>query len=294
MDLKGLARRQVFFITYHSDLSDAIPMATTFLFADDVAATMAGQVGLKYCNQCVDLERRLDTFFDDLEYYYLLAVQPINYNKTQAMWSIRAIKYPNPISLLKCNANFIGWTNKYKYFGYWITTKLGWSTLIGQSLIKIRQRTALVNSCRFAGASSIKARRILFSAFVYPLFAWFFALIPLFTWRQQSDLSHVYFTCLRRTYRCLHWEHFIFAVLYKGSTNKFGVLVSEIPAFIVGIYYKLNYSQETLFYLHDPISTMMLWSSICLSVVVYRWVHVCIHICVIVHDLKEKESQKWV
>ena len=203
------------FITYQSDLSDAIPAATSFLFVDDVAATIAGQMGIQYSKQCMDVEKRLATFFDDLEYYSVLAVQPINYKKTQAMWTARAVSYPNPMPSLRYGGHVINWTNDYKYLGYWITTKLGWSKMIDQTLMKIRQRTALVNSCKFAGASNVKARRVLFSSFVYPLFAWLFALMPLFTRRQQMDLSHVYFTCLKRVYRCLHWEDFIFPVLYK-------------------------------------------------------------------------------
>ncbi len=204
------------FITYHSDLCDAIPAATSFLFADDVAATMAGQMGIKYSDQCLDLEKRLTTFFNDLEYYSVLAVQPINYNKTQIMWTARAVNYyPNPRPSFKCGGHIIEWTNNYKYLGYWITTKLGWYKLIDQVLMKIRQRTALVNSCKFAGVSNVKTKRILFSSFVYPLFAWLFALIPLFTRNQQSELSHTYFTCLKRVYRCLYWEDLLFSVLYK-------------------------------------------------------------------------------
>jgi len=212
------------FITYHSDLSDAIPQATSFLFADDVAATMAGQLGVKHTDQCIDLERRLSAFFRDLEYYAILAVQPINYNKTMAMWSARSISYPNPMPRLKCGGHDINWTDSYKYLGYWITTKLGWSMLIKQSLLKIRQRTAMINNCRFAGASSKETRRILFAAFVYPLFAWLFAMVPLFTYRQQSDLSHAYFSCLKRVYRCMHWENFFFAVWFKEWSLDFRCL----------------------------------------------------------------------
>lgn len=176
------------FITYHSDLSDAVPAAMSFLFADDVAATIAGQMGLKYTTQCIDLERRLAKFFADLEYYSILAVQPIN------------------------------WTKKYKYLGYWIANKLGWSTLIDQSLMKIRQRTALVNSIRFSGMSCWSVRRTLFASFVSPLFSWLFALVPLFTIRQQAELSKRYSTCLKRVYRCLYWEHLIFSALYNEGS----------------------------------------------------------------------------
>ncbi len=74
-----------------------------------------------------------------------------------------------------------------------------------------------MNSCKFAGAPNAKTRRILFSSFVYQLFAWLFALVPLFTTRQQTDLSHAYYTCVKRVYRCLrslemrcirYWERY--------------------------------------------------------------------------------------
>ena len=45
-----------------------------FLFADDVATTIAGQMGLKSTAQCMDLERRLGKFFVDLEYDSILGV----------------------------------------------------------------------------------------------------------------------------------------------------------------------------------------------------------------------------
>jgi len=84
-DPQGSSLTPSIFITYHSDLSDAIQAATSFLFADDVAATIAGQMAIQYSKQCMDLEKRLATFFDDLEYYSALAFQPIKYNNTQAM-----------------------------------------------------------------------------------------------------------------------------------------------------------------------------------------------------------------
>jgi hypothetical protein len=107
---------------------------------------------------------------------------------------------------------------------------------IEQTVMKIRQRTALVNSCKFAGTSNAKTRRILFSSFLYLLFAWLFTLMPLFTRRQQTDLSYVYYTCLKRVYRCLYWKDFLFSVLYKewslemrciGYWEKYGKALSK-------------------------------------------------------------------
>ncbi|CAF4592411.1 unnamed protein product, partial [Rotaria sp. Silwood2] len=131
------------FITYHSDMADYIPGAMSFFFADDLAAVLAGQIGVRFTDQCVELERRLQTFLDQLELYSILAVQPINYSKTQVMFSARAIGYPNPLPPVHCGDHMVEWISSFKYLGYWLTTKLGWGNMIGKTRIAVRQRTAL-------------------------------------------------------------------------------------------------------------------------------------------------------
>ena len=46
-----------------------MPMAMSFFLADDLAAVTAGQIGIRYTDQCIDLDGRLRSFFDQLEYY---------------------------------------------------------------------------------------------------------------------------------------------------------------------------------------------------------------------------------
>ncbi len=95
------------FITYHVDMGQFLPMAMPFFVADDLAAVIAGEIDTRYMERCIDLERRLRTFFDHLEYYSILAVQPINYLKTQAIWSAREGGYPNPMPSIKCDEHSI-------------------------------------------------------------------------------------------------------------------------------------------------------------------------------------------
>ena len=64
------------------------------MFADDLAAVIAGNIWSKFRNQCLDLERKLKIFIDNLECYAILAVQPVNSSKTEALWSARAIGSP--------------------------------------------------------------------------------------------------------------------------------------------------------------------------------------------------------
>ena len=212
---QGSSFTPTLFITYHSDMAEFLPMAMSFFFADDLAAVIAGQIGIRFTDQCIDLERRLHSFCEQLELYSLLAVQPINYPKTQAMFSARAINYPNPMPVLRCGDQTIEWVSSFKYLGYWLTTKLGWGNIIGRACLRIRQQNAQVNSIKFGGASSVKLRRVLFSTFVLPLFMWIFALHPLFTEIQRSHLNHFYNTSLKRVYRCLWWEDFFFSSAYS-------------------------------------------------------------------------------
>ena len=212
---QGSSFTPTLFITYHSDMADFIPGAMCFFFADDLAAVLAGQIGIKYTDQCVDLERRLQTFVQQLEFYSVLAVQPINYAKTQAMFSARAVCYPNPMPQLRCGDHSIEWISSFKYLGYWLTTKLGWGNVLGKTRVKTRQRTALVKSFTYSGTSSTQLRRVLFSTFVLPHFTWLFALYPLFTDTQRKDLNHLYFTLLKRIYRCQYWEDFMFSSIYN-------------------------------------------------------------------------------
>ncbi|CAF4305097.1 unnamed protein product [Rotaria magnacalcarata] len=142
------------FITYHSDMTDYIPGAMSFFFSDDLAAVLAGQIGIRFTDQCIDLERRLQSFLDQLEFDSILFVQPINYTKTQAMFLARAIVYPNPMTQVHCGDHKIEWISSFKYLGYWLTTKLGWGNILAKIRITVRQKTALVNSFKISGASS--------------------------------------------------------------------------------------------------------------------------------------------
>jgi len=110
--------------TYHTDMEDFIAMAMSFFFCWRSCC----------CNSCSNWNsfrwsifrfRTSITFFlECLEFYAILSVQPINYVKTNAMFSARAISYPNPMPVLKFGNEFIEWVALFKYLGCWISTKL--------------------------------------------------------------------------------------------------------------------------------------------------------------------------
>lgn len=64
------------------------------LFADDLGALISGQLGIRYTDQCIDLERKIGLFSKELSLYSVLSIQTINVNKTVAMFSSRAIGRP--------------------------------------------------------------------------------------------------------------------------------------------------------------------------------------------------------
>ncbi|CAF1393562.1 unnamed protein product [Didymodactylos carnosus] len=135
------------FITYHADMPDFLSWCSSHFFADDLTAILAGQIGVKYTQQCLDLEKKLKLFFDQLEYYSRLTVQPINYSKTEGIWSARAIGSA-PFEI-ESGENKINWIKEFKYLGYWISSKLGWGNMIKRSMLKIRQRLAMITHLDF-------------------------------------------------------------------------------------------------------------------------------------------------
>ena len=213
---QGSSLTPTVFITYHADMDQFLQNCTTFYFADDLAAVLAGRIGAKYTDQCLDLERRLEVFFDNLEYYSLLSIQPINYEKTEALWSARAwgIHEGSKLSL-RCGSQTIKWCKSYKYLGYWISSKLGWGTMINNSLLKIGQRVGMIKSCRIFGTSSVELRRILFSCYILPEFTWLFAIFPLLTEEQRTHLEHFYDISLKQVLNCQRWPDEFFEFLFK-------------------------------------------------------------------------------
>jgi hypothetical protein len=192
-------------------MGDFLGFCLSHFFADDLAAILAGSIGMKFTAQCLDLERKLKLFFDNLEYYSTLTAQPINYAKTEGLWSARAIGSPK--FDIYAGDNKIQWVNNFKYLGYWISPKLRFRTFIYKSMLKIRQRIGMINSFRLSGATSPSLRKALFQSFVLPLFTWMFPLFPLFTDKQQQDLNHFYYTCLKRVLFSQHWSDYFFSFI---------------------------------------------------------------------------------
>ncbi|CAF1525178.1 unnamed protein product [Rotaria magnacalcarata] len=125
------------FIAFHCDMGQFLSGCTSHFFADDLAAIVSGQIGLSYTDQCLDLEKRIKLFLDQLEYYACLSVQPINFTKTVALFSARAIGLPKfDINFDSNNEEKISWVNEFKYLGYWVTPKMGWGTMLKKTMTK--------------------------------------------------------------------------------------------------------------------------------------------------------------
>ena len=200
------------FISYHCDLSLFLSNCSSHIFADDVAVILSGNIGTRYAEQCLELERQTKKLIDQLEVYSLLTDQPLNYSKTEAMFSTRAIGLP------KFNVKFSGgvgnnlnWAADFLYLGYVISRKMGWGKFIKFTEAKVRKRIALIKSFKIFGCSSVKLRKTLFYSYILPIFTWIYPIFPLLTPKQRNDLSHFYYTSLRRCLFCLQWNNDFFS-----------------------------------------------------------------------------------
>jgi hypothetical protein len=215
----------------------SLPNSINHLFADDLVGVISGQMGLKFSEQCLDLEKHVKNFLKHLEYYSLLTDQPINRDKSVAMLTARAIEIPKfDINFNDISQTNVKWVQEYKYLGYIVSSKLGWGKFLKCTMNKIRQRICLIRSFKVVGSTSPLLRKTLFLSFVLPLFTWIYPIFPLLSKKQQDDLSHFYFTCLRRVLFCLHWNANLFAFALDEKTlvdrcavywNKFLISLSE-------------------------------------------------------------------
>ena len=213
---KGGPQESVFtptlFISFHCDMSQFLACCISHAFADDVAAILSGQLGICYTEQCIDLEKRTKYFLDHLEFYSCLADQPLNWSKTVAMFTARAIGSP-PFNIVldSADSKTIEWKPEFKYLGYIISSKVGWGKLIKDTESKVRKRISLIKSFKLFGCSSPNLRKVLFFSYIIPLFTWIFPVFPLFSRKQREDLSRFYFTSLRRVLGCLEWNENFFS-----------------------------------------------------------------------------------
>ena len=88
--------------------------------------------------------------------------------------------------------------------------------MISKTSLKIKERVNRIKRFRLFGFTSPEFRRTLFMSFVFPLFVSLFPVYPLFTRKQQEDLSHFYFTCLKRISFHLEWSD----PLYSFALNE--------------------------------------------------------------------------
>jgi hypothetical protein len=116
-----------------------VPWCMSHFFADDLIAVISGQIGVRFTDQCLDLEKRINFLLEYLVFYSLLLAQPINMSKTEAMFSARAIGSSKFDIFLKYEKEEnIKWVKEFKYLGHWISPKLGWSKMIEKMMTKVR------------------------------------------------------------------------------------------------------------------------------------------------------------
>jgi hypothetical protein len=137
-------------------------------FADDLACVIGKRLGIKYSLQYLNLEKKLTTLFDYLEFYAILSLQSIHYEKTELMWSWRAVG--KPCFEISIGKHKISWINSISYPECYLTSKLGWGTMIKAYKRIIRRRAAIAKSYTMGGTLSREFHGIIFNSYLMPLF----------------------------------------------------------------------------------------------------------------------------
>ncbi|CAF4179157.1 unnamed protein product, partial [Adineta steineri] len=204
---QGSVLTPTLFISYHCDMGQLLSSCTSHFFADDVAAILAGQMGVRFTDQCLDLEKRVKSFLDRLEFYSCLSDQPLNRSKTDALFSAHAI-------------------------GYIISSKLDWGKLIKDVECKVRKRISLIRSFKLFGCSSPSVRKVLFYSHVLPLFTWIYPVYPLLTRKQQESMCSNAFQLLPNIINLSQLDS---VYIYQENREKYISLFDDFNK-IIGIY----------------------------------------------------------
>ena len=81
--LKGCRQGSVLsptlFITCHAAISESLDFYLSYFFANDLAAVLAGSIGMKCFTQCLDLEKKVKLVLENLHFYSTVTSQPITF-----------------------------------------------------------------------------------------------------------------------------------------------------------------------------------------------------------------------
>jgi hypothetical protein len=136
--------------------------------------------------------------------------------KRKTTWSSRVVRKPGFETSM--DEHKISWVHSFSYLGYYLTSKLGWVTMIKEYKRRIRRRVAIEKCCTLGGTSSREFRKIIFNSYVMPLFTWTFSIFPLFTNYRWDDFGHFYYTCLKGTVRIHHLNDVLFSPLHNEKS----------------------------------------------------------------------------
>ena len=102
--------------------------------------------------------------------------------------------------------------------------------MIKKTCLKIRERVNMIKRFRLNGFTSSDLRKTMFMSFVLPLFVSLFPIYPLFTRRQQEEISDLYYTCLKRLSFHLEWADPLFVCCQRNFVGRsYCQLLGKVP-----------------------------------------------------------------
>ena len=166
---QGSCLGPILFLLFHCELPRRIPSATyNHLYADDLALIIHASPWWCRSEFASQMQGLGEKALKQVQSYAIEWKQTINFAKTVWQWIHRRV---NPPSLdLVIDEHRIKRTSVFKYLGNYVDERLSFSQHCNKMLQKIQTNARLLKYVARSKTSSMKARNLIFQAFIQPYF----------------------------------------------------------------------------------------------------------------------------
>ena len=175
---QGSCLGPILFLLYHHSLADKIPSATRkHLFADDLGLVLIASPWWRRSELVPRMQKMAQQVLDEVQLYAVQWKQPVNHSKTEWQWIHRKVHMPT--ITLTVGQHALRRTSVFKYLGNYVDQRFSFNHHCVKMLDKIQQNSILL---RYVAQSktSLKARKLIFNAFILPYLQLMYAVYGLF------------------------------------------------------------------------------------------------------------------
>ena len=175
---QGSCLGPIFFLLFHCELLRRIPLATYHhLYADDLALIIHASLWWSRAEFASQMQRLGEEVLKQVQSYAAEWKQPINFPKTEWQWIHRRVCPPS-LDLV-VDGNRIKRTSLFKYLGNYVDERFSFDQHCNKMLQKLNNNAGLLKYVTRSRTSSMKARNLIFQAFIQPYFRMIYAVWPL-------------------------------------------------------------------------------------------------------------------